>query len=239
MTAIRYKEDLLKNREASIHGTIHDLKAPLASILLTLGYIMNELKEKELIELIASVTEDIKSLANTIKTILITAKAEESKLMINKEKLDIVAIAKHAKKLIDNNYAQKPHVITISDNRLDKEEVFSDRYLLENVIHNLLENAIKYSSKEANINVCINSNEKFTIISVQDQGVGIDKKYQKKIFKQFYRIPATQHKNGYGIGLALVKYAVKAHGGSIRVESELDKGSTFTFTLPKEKNAKE
>lgn len=105
MTAIRYKEDLLKNREASIHGTIHDLKAPLASILLTLGYIMNELKEKELIELIASVTEDIKSLANTIKTILITAKAEESKLMINKEKLDIVAIAKHAKKLIDNNYA--------------------------------------------------------------------------------------------------------------------------------------
>lgn len=239
MTAIRYKEDLLKNREASIHGTIHDLKAPLASILLTLGYIMNELKEKELIELIASVTEDIKSLANTIKTILITAKAEESKLMINKEKLDIVAIAKHAKKLIDNNYAQKPHVITISDNRLDKEEVFADRYLLENVIHNLLENAIKYSSKEANINVCINSNEKFTIISVQDQGVGIDKKYQKKIFKQFYRIPATQHKNGYGIGLALVKYAVKAHGGSIRVESELDKGSTFTFTLPKEKNAKE
>lgn len=239
MTAIRYKEDLLKNREDSIHGTIHDLKAPLASILLTLGYIMNELKEKELIELIASVTEDIKSLANTIKTILITAKAEESKLMINKEKLDIVAIAKHAKKLIDNNYAQKPHVITISDNRLDKEEVFADRYLLENVIHNLLENAIKYSSKEANINVCINSNEKFTIISVQDQGVGIDKKYQKKIFKQFYRIPATQHKNGYGIGLALVKYAVKAHGGSIRVESELDKGSTFTFTLPKEKNAKE
>ena len=99
--------------------------------------------------------------------------------------------------------------------------------------------SLKYSSKEANINVCINSNEKFTIISVQDQGVGIDKKYQKKIFKQFYRIPATQHKNGYGIGLALVKYAVKAHGGSIRVESELDKGSTFTFTLPKEKNAKE
>ena len=62
--------------------------------------------------------------------------------------------------------------------------------------------------------------------------IGIDKKYQKKIFEQFYRIPATHHKSGYGIGLAMVKYAVKAHGGTIKVVSELGKGSTFTFTLP-------
>ena len=238
MTAIRYKEDLLRNRETSIHGTIHDLKAPLASMLLTLEYIMEELKEKELVELIASVTEDIKSLANTIQTILITAKAGETKLVINPEELDIMAIANHAKKLIDTNYAAKPHTINITDKRSDREKVFADRYLLENVIHNLMENAVKYSDKEANVDVCIDSNEKFTIVSVKDQGVGIDKKYQKKIFEQFYRIPATQHKNGYGIGLALVKYAVKAHGGAIRVESELGKGSTFTFTLPKNKKEK-
>ena len=62
--------------------------------------------------------------------------------------------------------------------------------------------------------------------------IGIDKKYQKKIFEQFYRIPATHHKSGYGIGLAMVKYAVKAHGGTIKVVSEPGKGSTFTFTLP-------
>lgn len=238
MTAIRYKEDLLRNRETSIHGTIHDLKAPLASMLLTLEYIMEELKDKEMVELITSVTEDIKSLANTIQAILITAKAGETKLVINQEELDIIAIANHAKKLIDTNYAAKPHTINITDKRSDREKVFADRYLLENIIHNLMENAVKYSDKEANVDVCIESNEKFIIISVKDQGVGIDKKYQKKIFEQFYRIPATQHKNGYGIGLALVKYAVKAHGGAIRVESELGKGSTFTFTLPKKKKAK-
>ncbi len=77
------------------------------------------------------------------------------------------------------------------------------------------------------------------IISVKDKGVGIDKKYQKKIFEQFYRIPATHHKSGYGIGLALVKYAVKAHGGSIKVESEPGKGSTFIFMIPQNKNIKE
>ena len=238
LTAIRYKEDLLRNREVSIHGTIHDLKAPLASILLTLGYITDEVKEKELKELIASVTEDIKSLSNIIKIILVTAKAGESKLVINPDELDMMAIADHAKKLIDITYAQKPHTINITDNSPDNEIVFADRYLMENIIHNLMENAVKYSDKEANIDVRIDCNKEFTIISVKDQGVGIDKKYQKKIFEQFYRIPATQYKNGYGIGLALVKYAVKAHGGTIKVESELGKGSTFTFTLPKNEKIK-
>lgn len=95
-----------------------------------------------------------------------------------------------------------------------------------------MENAVKYSDKEATIEVNISQDERFIIISVTDHGVGIAKKYQKKIFEQFYRIPATHHKSGYGIGLAMVKYAVKAHGGTIKVESELGKGSIFTFTIP-------
>lgn len=233
MTVIKYKEDLLKNREASVHGTIHDLKAPLASVLLTLGYISDEIKDKDLRELITSAEEEIKTLADTIQTILITAKAGESKLTLNKEEFDIVAVIHHAKKLVDTNYAQIPHTIKILDKRKENDKIFADRYLIENVIHNLIENAVKYSEKEATVEICIDCDEHFTMISVRDQGVGIDKKYQKKIFEQFYRIPATHHKNGYGIGLALVKYAVKAHGGSIKVESELGKGSTFTFTLPK------
>lgn len=233
MTVIKYKEDLLKNREASVHGTIHDLKAPLASVLLTLGYIIDEIKDKDLRELITSAEEEIKTLADTIQTILITAKAGESKLTLNKEEFDIVAVIHHAKKLVDTNYAQIPHTIKILDKRKENDKIFADRYLIENVIHNLIENAVKYSEKEATVEICIDCDEHFTMISVRDQGVGIDKKYQKKIFEQFYRIPATHHKNGYGIGLALVKYAVKAHGGSIKVESELGKGSTFTFTLPK------
>ncbi len=239
MTVIRNKEDLLKSREASIHGTIHDLKAPLASVLLTLGYIIDEIKDKDLRELITSAEEEIKSLANTIKTILITAKAGESKLIINKEELDIIAIANHAKKLIDTNYVQIPHTINITDHRAKNEKILADRYLLENVILNLMENAVKYSDNTATVDVCINNDERFTIIRVKDKGVGIDKKFQKKIFEQFYRIPATHHKSGYGIGLALVKYAVKAHGGSIKVESELGKGSTFTFTIPQDKNIKD
>lgn len=85
MTAIRNKEDLLRNREVSLHGTVHDLKAPLASILLKLGFIKDCIKDADLKEMITSSERQIKNLANTIKTILITSKAGESKLVINKE----------------------------------------------------------------------------------------------------------------------------------------------------------
>lgn len=231
MTAIRYKEDLLRNREVSLHGTVHDLKAPLASILLKLGFIKDCIKDADLQEMIASSERQIKNLANTIKTILITSKASESKLVINKEQVDIIELTQQAQEQIDINYASKPHAIGIHDHREEKALVYADKYLIENVMHNLMENAVKYSDREANVDVNIKQDEHFTIISVSDHGVGIDKKYQKKIFEQFYRIPATHHKSGYGIGLAMVKYAVKAHGGTIKVVSELGKGSTFTFTL--------
>ena len=232
MTAIRYKEDLLRNREVSLHGTVHDLKAPLTSILLKLGFIKDCIKDADLQEMITSSERQIKNLANTIKTILITSKASESKLVINKEQVDIIELTQQAQEQIDINYASKPHAIGIHDHREENALVYADKYLIENVMHNLMENAVKYSDKEANVEVNIKQDEHFTIISVSDHGVGIDKKYQKKIFEQFYRIPATHHKSGYGIGLAMVKYAVKAHGGTIKVVSELGKGSTFTFTLP-------
>lgn len=232
MTAIRYKEDLLRNREVSLHGTVHDLKAPLASILLKLGFIKDYIKDADLQEMITSSERQIKNLANTIKTILITSKASESKLVINKEQVDIIELTQQAQEQIDINYASKPHAIGIHDHREEKALVYADKYLIENVMHNLMENAVKYSDREANIDVNIKQDEHFTIISVSDHGVGIDNKYQKKIFEQFYRIPATHHKSGYGIGLTMVKYAVKAHGGTIKVVSELGKGSTFTFTLP-------
>ena len=232
MTAIRNKEDLLRNREVSLHGTVHDLKAPLASILLKLGFIKDCIKDADLQEMITSSERQIKNLANTIKTILITSKASESKLVINKEQIDIIELTKQAQEQIDINYASKPHAIGIHDHREENALVYADKYLIENVMRNLMENAVKYSDKEANVDVNIKQDEHFTIISVSDHGVGIDNKYQKKIFEQFYRIPATHHKSGYGIGLAMVKYAVKAHGGTIKVVSELGKGSTFTFTLP-------
>lgn len=180
MTAIRYKEDLLRNREVSLHGTVHDLKAPLASILLKLGFIKDSIKDADLQEMIDSSERQIKNLANTIKTILITSKASESKLIINKEQIDIIELTKQAQEQIDINYASKPHAIGIHDHREENALVYADKYLIENVMHNLMENAVKYSDKEANVEVNIKQDEHFTIISVSDHGVGIDKKISEE-----------------------------------------------------------
>lgn len=188
MTAIRYKEDLLRNREVSLHGTVHDLKAPLASILLKLGFIKDCIKDADLQEMIASSERQIKNLANTIKTILITSKASESKLVINKEQVDIIELTQQAQEQIDINYASKPHAIGIHDHREENALVYADKYLIENVMHNLMENAVKYSDKEANVEVNIKQDEHFTIISVSDHGVGIDKKYQKNLKSATYRV---------------------------------------------------
>ena len=156
MTAIRNKEDLLRNREVSLHGTVHDLKAPLAGILLKLGFIKDCIKDADLQEMIASSERQIKNLANTIKTILITSKASESKLVINKEQVDIIELTQQAQEQIDNNYASKPHAIGIHDHREENALVYADKYLIENVMHNLIVWRGAHCSEESLNNVMYN-----------------------------------------------------------------------------------
>ena len=157
----------MRNREVSIHGTIHDPKAPLASVLLTLGFIKDSIEDMQLQELLHSSEKKIQNLANTIKTILITAKAGENKLALNKEPVNLMELAKLAQEQVDSNYADKPHSIHIHDCRTCKEEIPADRYLIENVLGNPIENAVKYSEAEADIEVSIRSDEHFAIVSVK------------------------------------------------------------------------
>ena len=156
MTAIRNKEDLLRNREVSLHGTVHDLKAPLASILLKLGFIKDCIKDADLQEMITSSERQIKNLANTIKTMLITSKASESKLVINKEQVDIIELTQQAQEQIDTNYASKPHAIGIHDHREENALVYADKYLIENVMHNLIVWRGAHCSEESLNNVMYN-----------------------------------------------------------------------------------
>lgn len=232
---IRSKEKLLKEREACIHGTVHDLKTPLASVLLLLSFIKDSIKEKELSELLSKAECQIRKLADTVKTLLITAKAGESKLILNKEKVNLLTLVDNVKNDVEIAFADQPHVFIIKDHRTVHQNILADKLLISNVLRNLIENAVKYSDINTEIEVSIGDNLQSVFVSVKDNGVGIERKYQKKIFEQFFRISSTQHKSGYGIGLALVKYAMKAHGGSVKVESELGKGSTFIISLPKDK----
>jgi signal transduction histidine kinase len=103
-----------------------------------------------------------------------------------------------------------------------------------NVIRNLIENALKYSDDGVSICIRINKNSEWTLLQMVDDGWGIERKYQKRIFEQFFQVPLGKQyrREGYGVGLAFSKYIMEAHEGKITVKSEPGKGSVFTCWFP-------
>jgi len=107
---------------------------------------------------------------------------------------------------------------------------------IDQVISNLIDNAIKYTPSGGKVEVKVEDNEKTVKVSVKDTGIGIAKEDLPRIFERFYRGEKSRNLSlgGIGLGLSIVKHIVEAHGGKVGVESEIGKGSTFYFTLPKE-----
>jgi len=109
-----------------------------------------------------------------------------------------------------------------------------DEVHMSNVINNLIDNAVKYSSQAPVINISTYSNETGFHIQVSDQGIGMQKEVLTQVFEPFYRVPTGNVHNvkGFGLGLSYVKKIVEAHGGNVQVKSQLGKGSTFEITIP-------
>ncbi len=105
--------------------------------------------------------------------------------------------------------------------------------LLQQLIFNLLDNAVKYTSPNGSIVIRLDWRLNEAIISIQDSGIGIPVFEQEKIFDRFYRVDTSRSKvKGYGLGLSIVKEVVEKHRGKIQIESEIEKGTTFTVILP-------
>jgi two-component system sensor histidine kinase VicK len=112
--------------------------------------------------------------------------------------------------------------------------VWADRNCLEQVFDNLLGNAIKFSPDGGKITVCIREEGEYLHVAVSDTGIGIPQDKLERIFERFYQVNGspTRRFGGTGLGLALVKKAIEAHGGKVWAESQEGQGSTFFFTLP-------
>jgi two-component system phosphate regulon sensor histidine kinase PhoR len=112
----------------------------------------------------------------------------------------------------------------------------ADRLHLLSVVFNLLDNALKYGSENPVIRINLEEQENNIVLQVADNGIGIPAGYKDKVFDKFFRIPHgdTHNAKGYGLGLSYAAHVVKKHKGTITVESETDKGTTFIITLPKQ-----
>ena len=114
----------------------------------------------------------------------------------------------------------------------DLPPVFADYARLERIVINLLTNALKYSSPETPVIIRAQQQGAMVGVSITDHGRGITPEDISHLFEQFYRAKREHGTEGIGLGLYITKRLVEAHGGHIRVESEVGKGSTFSFTLP-------
>lgn len=180
-----------------------------------------------------TILQQSERLSHLIDNILDFSKMEEGQKIFRFEKADIIPVIKDIVESFQKHTADEGFHISLSIPEPLPDVVF-DREAIEQVMHNLLDNACKYSGESRNIEVHLLPKGSKILISVRDNGVGIRKEDQDKIFSRFYRAgeELTQTVKGSGIGLTIVKQIVEAHQGEITVESSPGKGSKFTIRIP-------
>jgi two-component system, OmpR family, phosphate regulon sensor histidine kinase PhoR len=234
-TIIRQKK-LSEMKNDFINNMTHEFKTPISTVSLACQALTdNDVQKSD--ELYANyiniISDENKRLGVMAEKILQTAVLEKGKLNPRKERLNIHEIITDVIKNIGIQIEIRDGVI---NTRLDAEqfEIVADKIHISNVIYNLLDNANKYSPRKPLINVSTDNVPGGILISVEDNGIGISKTYQKKIFEKLFRVPTGDIHNvkGFGLGLSYVKFVVEKHMGIISVESEPNKGSTFRVFLP-------
>lgn len=206
----------------------HDLKTPVAKITVLAENMLNQRTDevtykKNLSAIVAATGE----LNNFISSILDLAKIESSKIELSKSSMDINQIIENC---VDKlKYEATSGGVFVDCSLAPLYPIHIDPILIKRVIHNLVENAIKYSGNNSKVEIKTWDDRDFVYVEISDNGIGIAKQDLDHVFDKFYRVKndASHRIKGSGLGLYLVKFFVEAHGGSISVKSELGKGTTF------------
>lgn len=235
INAVNNEIKLSKLKSHFITTVSHEFKSPLASIRQ-----MAEMLEHDRVptaerkqKYYQGIVQQSERLSHLIENILNYSKMEEKQKVFQFQKADLVPMIEDVVESFENFMSVKGFNINYSKTG-DIPEFCFDKEAMEQVLHNLLDNACKYSGNSKNIEVNLERKNEQVLISIKDYGLGIKKEDQDKIFNRFYRVgnELTQKVKGSGIGLTIVKQIVEAHEGKITVESEPDQGSTFFIALP-------
>lgn len=231
------RTEIEKRKDDFLSIASHELKTPLTSIhglVQLLQRLPDENSNPRYKGLLDKVAAQVDRLNNLITDLLDTSKIQSGYIESHKEKIHLNDLVQSC---VDQmTIANKGHHIKLDLYTLD-DQTFADELQITQVMNNLLSNAIKYSPNNVEIAVSVSKVSDYLKVSVRDQGLGIAKEDQAKIFQRFYRSGDTQKKfPGMGIGLYISKEIIDNHGGSLWVESEIGKGSVFNFTIPTKSN---
>jgi two-component system, OmpR family, phosphate regulon sensor histidine kinase PhoR len=233
---------ILKQRRLSevqkdfINNMTHEFKTPLSTIAISTGVLKDPsiIQNPERLLSYATIIEnESHRLKQQVERVLQMARLEKSDIGLKKEKCDIHELINDAVK--NNSIALNDKQGAIKLELQAKSSIaLVDKLHFTNVINNLLDNAIKYSQVAPEILITTANQAGYLQLCVKDNGIGISKENQQKIFHRFYRVPTgnLHDVKGFGLGLNYVKLIVEAHKGKINVESEMGKGSFFNVLLP-------
>lgn len=230
--------DLSKEQRAEIEYEnfltmiAHQLRSPLSSVLSALDLFerrnLSDARRAELWTIIKAEGSQLKRLADQF---LEHETALKSARPVNLETLSVARVARQLVRQFRSNHHAHHFQVRVPN---PEPWALADSQGIENVLRNLLDNAVIYSPPDSRINIRINAPDPdWIVVSVQDFGIGIPLSEQPHLFKPFYRVPQTSERRvyGHGLGLPLAKEMIDAMGGKIWVESEAGQGATFCFTL--------
>ena len=233
---IRRQKKLAEMKNDFINNMTHEFKTPIFSMSLASKAlrkaqgIRESPKAQKYLDLIDDENQRLKDQVNKVLQIAIMD-AEESRL--NKQEVNIHQLIRDVADSFSLKMEEQNGSIALQLNA-EKQLIKADETHLSNILHSLIDNAIKYSDKQPDITITTRDRDNGVCFSIADNGVGMDKETQKHIFDKFYRAQSgDQHDvKGFGLGLSYVKSIVEAHQGWIQLKSKINKGSRFTIYLP-------
>ena len=214
-----------------ISNVSHEFKTPIASIQGFAKLLKDDkTTEEEKTEYLDIIIEETDRLANLSNNIQKLSRLENKDIVKLEDKIILDEQIRKCILMFNQKLDEKNINITMDEKNL---KVISNEELLQQVWINLINNAIKYTPENGQIEVKLEEEEKYVIVEIKDSGIGIDEKKQKRIFEKFYQVDSSHATEGNGLGLAIVKKIVELHGGTISVESKVGEGSSFKVKLSK------
>ena len=212
----------------------HEFRTPLAVIQSStdlLNQYHDRITAERRIELVSRIQSQVQWLSAMLEDVLMIAKADTFGLTLELEKVDLNLLCYETVRYIGDTVGKGREILIYPSD--DPLAIELDQTLIKQMLTNVLVNAVKYSADDSRIDLVVRATDDHAIIELHDQGIGVPKQDLERLFDPFYRSDNVGARPGTGLGLAVVMRAVRAHHGTISVESELGVGTKFIITLPR------